>query len=493
MKPKSAKCLKEVENLDEYNNFGDDFREERRRPKKKRTKKICPLPVTITADILLAGFILLLFAYIHHGRAYLRNESTVDGSGITDLTEKPKELQLTLSAPAANVGETVKAELAVVSSANINKTTIVFSYDSTKLTPEGSYAPGDGLASDAVFEFTDADGENGLKTVTLIASAGASGSVFAYKGTVFSMSFKVKEPLQGVTPVTIEVTDGATLKTDGTAPTMKVVNNNGDKTAVTDGDFSTVFKNKFTDGEPVQPENSYMGKNVSVTWQRYEDKSTGGFVVYYVADIYIRNTDYFKTARSSGFSSDVADMAKANNAIVAINGDYFGARNQGTVVREGQLIRESRFKDVLVLFKNGVMKTYSKEEFSLDAVKTAADGAGTSILDIWSFGPSLLDADGNAKTEFDSSVTPANPRSAIGYYEPGHYCLVAVNGRGEENSVGLKMADLAQLFSDLGCTVAYNLDGGKSSVMVWDGGSTTINTPDGGGRSVSDIIYFPKD
>ena len=55
------------------------------------------------------------------------------------------------------------------------------------------------------------------------------------------------------------------------------------------------------------------------------------------------------------------------------------------------------------------------------------------------------------------------------------------------------MADLAQLFSDLGCTVAYNLDGGKSSVMVWDGGSTTINTPDGGGRSVSEIIYFQKD
>lgn len=489
---KSAKCLKEVENLDEYNNFDDDFRE-RRRPKKKKTKKVYPLPVVIAADILLAGFILLLFAYIHHGRAYLRNESPVDGPGITDLTEKPKELQLTLSAPAANVGETIKAELAVVSSASINKTTLVFSYDSTKLTPEGSYAPGDGLASDAVFEFTDADGENGLKTVTLTAVAGASGSVFAYKGTVFTMSFKVKAPLQGVTPVTIEVTDGATLKADGTAPTMKVVNNNGDKTSVTDGDFSTVFKDKFTDGEPVQTENSYMGKNVSVTWQRYEDKSTGGFVVYYVADIYIRNTDYFKTARSSGFSSDVADMAKANNAIIAINGDYFGARNQGTVVREGQLIRESDFKDVLVLFKNGVMKTYSKEEFSLDAVKTAAEEAGTSILDIWSFGPSLLDADGNAKTEFDSSVTPANPRSAIGYYEPGHYCLVAVNGRGEENSVGLKMADLAQLFSDLGCTVAYNLDGGKSSVMVWDGGATTINTPDGGGRSVSDIIYFPKD
>ena len=88
------------------------------------------------------------------------------------------------------------------------------------------------------------------------------------------MNFKVRAPLQGVTPVTIDVTDGATLKDDGKAPTMKIVNNNGDKTTTVDGDFSVIFNDKFTDGEPVQTENSYMGKNVSVTWQRYEDKST---------------------------------------------------------------------------------------------------------------------------------------------------------------------------------------------------------------------------
>lgn len=492
MNLKSAKCLKEVEKLDEKDKFDDDFSEERG-TKRKSKKRVYPLPVVIVGDILLAGLILLLFAYIQHGRAFLNNESSVDPSKVTDLSEKPKELQLTLSAPAANVGETVKVELSVVSSAQIKKTAVVFNYDSTSLTPEGSYAPGDGLASDAVFEFTDSDGENGQKTVTLVAEAGASGSVFAYKGTVFTMSFRVKAPLQGVTPVDFSVTEGATVKADGTAPTMKIVNNNGDKTTTVDGDFSTVFKDKFTDGEPVQTENSYIGKNVSVTWQRVEDKSTGRFVVYYIADIYIRSTDYFKTARSSGYSASVESMAAANNAIIAINGDYFGARNQGTVVREGQLIRESSFKDVLVLFKNGVMKTYSADEFSLASVKAAADEAGTSILDVWSFGPSLLDADGNSKTEFDSSVTPANPRSAIGYYEPGHYCLVAVNGRGEENSTGLKMSELSELFKNLGCTVAYNLDGGKSSVMVWDGGSSTINTPCDGGRSVSDIIYFPKD
>lgn len=465
----------------------------KRREGSRRSKYPCPVYLTVIADVLLACFILLLFAYIHHGRAYLNDEKVGGGSQIIDISEKPKELQLTLTAPAANVGESVKATCSVISTAGIQKTKLVFGYDPSKLEPEGDCEPGDGLASDAVFGFSSSDGENGQTLVTLTASAGASGSVFADKGTVFEISFRVKSPLGGVTPVTIEAADGETLKPDGKAPTMKIVNNNGEEISSADGDFGEIFKDKFTDGEPVQTENSYIGKNVSVSWQRFEDNSTGSYIVYYVADIYVRSTDYLKTARSAGFSDYVENMAKENNAIIAINGDYFGARSQGTVVREGQLIRESDFKDVLVLFKNGVMKTYSNSEFDLESVISAAESGGTSVLDIWSFGPALLDGEGKAKTEFDSSVTPANPRSAIGYYEPGHYCFVAVNGRGEENSAGIKMADFSKLFEDLGCTVAYNLDGGKSSVMVWDLGSKDINTPYDGGRAVSDIIYIPKD
>ena len=44
----------------------------------------------------------------------------------------------------------------------------------------------------------------------------------------------------------------------------------------------------------------------------------------------------------------------------------------------------------------------------------------------------------------------------------------------------------------LGCTLAYNFDGGKSAVMVWDG-DTTVNTPAGGGRNVTDILYIAKE
>lgn len=102
-------------------------------------------------------------------------------------------------------------------------------------------------------------------------------------------------------------------------------------------------------------------------------------------------------------------------------------------------------------------------------------------------------ADGRAKTDFVTTVAEANPRTAIGYYDPGHYCFVAVNGRGMEGSSGMTMSELAALFESLGCAAAYNLDGGQSSVMAWDNGSVTVNSPANGGRPVSDIIYIPKE
>ena len=92
---------------------------------------------------------------------------------------------------------------------------------------------------------------------------------------------------------------------------------------------------------------------------------------------------------------------------------------------------------------------------------------------------------------FNSSVTSVNPRSAVGYYEPGHYCFVVVDGRQKGYSKGMTMSELSQLFFDLGCTVAYNLDGGKSAEMVFMG--ETVSQPFEGGRSTSDILYIADD
>ncbi len=32
-------------------------------------------------------------------------------------------------------------------------------------------------------------------------------------------------------------------------------------------------------------------------------------------------------------------------------------------------------------------------------------------------------------TEFNSTLGKANPRTAVGNYEPGHYCFLVVDGR----------------------------------------------------------------
>ncbi len=108
----------------------------------------------------------------------------------------------------------------------------------------------------------------------------------------------------------------------------------------------------------------------------------------------------------------------------------------------------------------------------------------------WTFGPALLDSNGEILTEFasPSRIISANPRTAIGYYEPGHYCLVVVDGRGE--SAGITLPQLSQLFHSLGCTAAYNLDGGNSSIMVW--GNEVINNPSGGGRESSDALLIAE-
>lgn len=244
---------------------------------------------------------------------------------------------------------------------------------------------------------------------------------------------------------------------------------------------------KFTDGSVIETDHSYQSANVNISWTRHEDDMAGNSVVYYIADIYLRSIDYMRTAISEHGYQSVAALAAANDAILAINGDYSLARELGPIVRDGMLFRDNSFGDVLVLYRSGEMKTFSSVEFDMAAE------AEKGILDVWSFGPMLLDGEGRSMHEFDTTVAAANPRTAIGYYEPGHYCFVAVDGRGCEGSSGCTMEELSKLFEDLGCAAAYNLDGGQSSVMVWNGGSMTVNSPANGGRPVSDIIYIPKE
>lgn len=248
-------------------------------------------------------------------------------------------------------------------------------------------------------------------------------------------------------------------------------------------------------GSEVQSE--LLGTERSDTYQVSVYKKSVGDgdekITYYIADVYVTDISILKTAFADdtfgkNIKKSVYDMAKDNDAVFAINGDYYGNSEQSIVIRNGVKYRDtSSGTDVLVLFADGVMRTYLPEEFDID--KVLEQGAWQA----WNFGPALLDGEGNILDTFNTTsyLNSKNPRSAAGYVEPGHYVFATVDGRDKGYSSGATLSELAAIMANEGCKYAYNLDGGKSAMMYF--GGDIINEPDGGGRDISDIIYIKKE
>jgi len=237
---------------------------------------------------------------------------------------------------------------------------------------------------------------------------------------------------------------------------------------------------------------SYRSPTLSVTVTKVRDTESFRCIsVYYVADIHVRDVTQIKTASTTGnfakrSHGDVESTAKKNASLVAISGDYYSAHRNGMVVRNGTVFRQTTgFGDVCVLLKNGVMKTILKEDVNVESILKE------DPWQVWEFGPALLDENGNARTSFPGTkIGGENPRCCIGYVEPGHYYFVVADGRVKATR-GMTLVDLAKLMESLGCTVAYNLDGGASAHFFWNG--AIRNHPSGGGREISDIIFVAKE
>ncbi len=227
---------------------------------------------------------------------------------------------------------------------------------------------------------------------------------------------------------------------------------------------------------------NYRSKDVSVAITKGRVSGSN----YYLADIYIQDLSCFVTAFSSGEFCGKAESTRAvfdsiPGAIIGMNGDYYSINLYGPVVRNGEIYLEyvSGYWDIAVLQSNGVL-----DVFPYGVLRKAAL-LEMNAYQTWVFGPALLDESGLAKTRFRSNVQRENPRSVLGYYEPGHYAFLTVDGR-SETSDGITMENLSQFCEELSFTSAYNLDGGQSSVMVAQ--DDFINTPYHGGRAVSDIL-----
>jgi len=232
----------------------------------------------------------------------------------------------------------------------------------------------------------------------------------------------------------------------------------------------------------------------SITIEKVVENGT----VYYVADIQLNNVAYLKTAFAKNtFGRNITQytstIAKNNNAILAINGDFYGYRDKGLIIRNGVLYRDKPRSPIdnrtLVIDKNGDFKYVTEGEVSGESL--VAEGA----LQSFSFGPVLIENGELVDTSDQYWVAAkANPRVGIAQLGPLHYLFVVVDGR-TENSDGMTLPQLAQVFKDRGAIMAYNLDGGGSATMWYNGKVINRPTTDGssfGERGVSDIVYIVK-
>lgn len=241
----------------------------------------------------------------------------------------------------------------------------------------------------------------------------------------------------------------------------------------------------------VVTEDSYEDENISIQLTTYREYDSN----IYVADVQVSSPEYLKTAfAKNSYGKNVtektSEMAEENEAVLAINGDYYGAQENGYVLRNGVIYRDSASKDQqdLVINSDGSFSIIEEEETSL------TDLLNEGASQVLSFGPALV-TDGEISVSEGQEVGKAkasNPRTAIGIIDDLHYVFVVSDGRTTE-SAGLSLYQLAGFMQNLGVTTAYNLDGGGSSTMYFNGKVVNQPTTDGRSireRSVSDIVYI---
>ena len=240
-------------------------------------------------------------------------------------------------------------------------------------------------------------------------------------------------------------------------------------------------------------DSSYKDDNISINLSEMTVNNTQ----VYVADITVSSSDYLKTAfAQNAFGTNVtaktSETAADNNAILAVNGDYYGANSTGYVIRNGVVYRDTVREDSsngdLAIYKDGSFKIIYEDQISADQL--VKDG----VVNLLAFGPALVENSEIAvgTNEEVGQAMASNPRTAIGIIDENHYIIVVSDGRTSE-SKGLSLYQMAEVMKSYGVKTAYNLDGGGSSTLYFNG--QVINKPTTGGnkiseRAVSDIVYI---
>lgn len=272
-----------------------------------------------------------------------------------------------------------------------------------------------------------------------------------------------------------------------TASASNTTTSSQNTTTVSSSTAATIATNVST------TDTSYSDDNIQINLETITTNNT----TVYVADIQVSSVEYLKTALAqntygTNITAKTSETATANNAILAINGDYYGANSTGYVIKNGILyrdaVRDNASYGDLAIYADGSFEIVYEDEV------TAQELIDQGVVNLLAFGPSLVE-DGEivvgTSTEVGRAMT-SNPRTAIGIIDENHYIIVVADGRTTE-SEGLSLYQMAEIMKEYGATTAYNLDGGGSSTLYFNG--QVINNPTTNGntiseRAVSDIVYI---
>ncbi|WP_333564401.1 phosphodiester glycosidase family protein [Streptococcus parasuis] len=272
-----------------------------------------------------------------------------------------------------------------------------------------------------------------------------------------------------------------------TASASNTTTSSQNTTTVSSSTAATIATNVST------TDTSYSDDNIQINLETITTNNT----TVYVADIQVSSAEYLKTALAqntygTNITAITSETAEANNAILAINGDYYGANSTGYVIKNGILyrdaVRDNASYGDLVIYADGSFEIVYEDEV------TAQELIDKGVVNLLAFGPSLVE-DGEIVVDTSTEVGRAmasNPRTAIGIIHENHYIIVVADGRTTE-SEGLSLYQMAEIMKEYGATTAYNLDGGGSSTLYFNG--QVINNPTTNGntiseRAVSDIVYI---
>ena len=225
--------------------------------------------------------------------------------------------------------------------------------------------------------------------------------------------------------------------------------------------------------------NNDTGLNITINKERHYDTDC------YIANIVMSNPAHIKTIYSdlewTNYGCEASTFNQRINSIFMVNGDFRNAEfgEKLGIVRNREIVNNKKFSNVLGIDLSGNLKkvNYSNAQAVIK----------NDIRDTWTFGPWLVE---NGRINNLNNEARA-PRTFIGQVKRGdgyiEYIIVVADGRSKVNA-GLTMKECANILKENNCYIGYNLDGGGSSVMMFNG--KVLNDPCYGERADIDYIYI---